>query len=404
MKKWLPALLVLSLFLIWFCAGVGEGGWSNPLAADPVLMEIRLPRIFVALLVGAALSASGAALQALFENPLADPSLIGTSGGAAMGVVLAIAMGWSIAVPLAAFAGAFAVCILILLGHRLVGGGKLGLLVMGFVVSALCGALVSLILFLSDDMALRSAMTWLSGSFSEAGFVSPAYAGGVMLAGLVVLAAVGRRPNTDNIGLENLNIELDERGVPKAHPLTMQTSIPHIFIAGDASNQLPLLHEASDQGKIAGDNAGRYPNIANGLRRSTIGVVFTNPQIASVGLRYAQVRQRYKNPECVAIGEVSFRNQGRSRVMLVNKGHMRVYAEQGSGRFIGAEIFGPAAEHLAHLLAWAHQASMTVPQMLDMPFYHPVIEEGLRTALRDVMAKLKIGGEMHSECKECVGD
>lgn len=219
-----------------------------------------------------------------------------------------------------------------------------------------------------------------------------------------LLAAVGRRPNTDNIGLENLDIELDERGVPKAHPLTMQTSIPHIFIAGDASNQLPLLHEASDQGKIAGDNAGRYPNIANGLRRSTIGVVFTNPQIASVGLRYAQVRQRYKNPECVAIGEVSFRNQGRSRVMLVNKGHMRVYAEQGSGRFIGAEIFGPAAEHLAHLLAWAHQAGMTVPQMLDMPFYHPVIEEGLRTALRDVMAKLKIGGEMHSECKECVGD
>jgi len=90
--------------------------------------------------------------------------------------------------------------------------------------------------------------------------------------------------------------------------------------------------------------------------------------------------------------------------MLVNKGHMRVYAEQGSGCFIGAEIFGPAPEHLAHLLAWAHQAGMTVPQMLDMPFYHPVIEEGLRTALRDVMAKLKIGGEMHSECKECVGD
>ena len=218
-----------------------------------------------------------------------------------------------------------------------------------------------------------------------------------------LLAAAGRIPNTDNIGLENLDIKRDTRGVPVAHPLTMQTSIPHIFIAGDASNQLPLLHEASDQGKIAGDNAGRYPHIANGLRRSTIGVVFTNPQIASVGLRYAQVRQRYKNPECVAIGEVSFRNQGRSRVMLVNKGHMRVYAEQGSGRFIGAEIFGPAAEHLAHLLAWAHQAGMTVPQMLDMPFYHPVIEEGLRTALRDAMAKLKIG-EVHSECKECVGD
>ena len=130
--------------------------------------------------------------------------------------------------------------------------------------------------------------------------------------------------------------------------------------------------------------------------------MFTDPQIATVGMKYAQMRERYKNPECVVVGEVSFQNQGRSRVMLVNKGRLRVYAEQGSGRFIGAEMAGPAAEHLAHLLAWAHQMRMTVPQMLDMPFYHPVIEEGLRTALRDAMAKLKIG-EVHSECKECVG-
>ncbi|HFB4994101.1 TPA: dihydrolipoyl dehydrogenase [Neisseria gonorrhoeae] len=203
-----------------------------------------------------------------------------------------------------------------------------------------------------------------------------------------MLAAVGRRPNVDNIGLENININKDARGVPVADPLTMQTSIPHIFIAGDASNQLPLLHEAADQGKIAGDNAGRYPNIGSGLRRSTIGVVFTSPQIGFVGLKYAQVAAQYQADEFV-IGEVSFKNQGRSRVMLVNKGHMRLYAEKATGRFIGAEIVGPAAEHLAHLLAWAHQMKMTVPQMLDMPFYHPVIEEGLRTALRDADAKLK---------------
>ena len=119
-----------------------------------------------------------------------------------------------------------------------------------------------------------------------------------------------------------------------------------------------------------------------------IGVVFTNPQIASVGLKYAQVAAKYQPNEFV-IGEVSFRNQGRSRVMLVNKGHMRLYAEKATGRFIGAEVVGPAAEHLAHLMAWAHQMKMTIPQMLDMPFYHPVIEEGLRTALRDADAKLK---------------
>ncbi len=218
-----------------------------------------------------------------------------------------------------------------------------------------------------------------------------------------LLAAIGRKPNTDNIGLENIDIERDERGVPKAHPLTMQTSIPHIFIAGDASNQLPLLHEASDQGKIAGENAGAYPAIRPGLRRSLIGVVFSDPQIAVIGMRYAQVRDSFKNPACVVVGEVSFKNQGRSRVMLKNRGHLRVYAEQGSGRFLGAEMVGPAAEHIAHLLAWAHQQKMTVQQMLEMPFYHPVIEEGLRTALRDVFTRLDLSGKFSRDCDECPG-
>ena len=58
------------------------------------------------------------------------------------------------------------------------------------------------------------------------------------------------------------------------------------------------------------------------------------------------------------------------------------------GRLLGAELVGPRAEHLAHLLAWAHQSGMTVADMLKMPFYHPVVEEGLRTALRDACRKL----------------
>jgi dihydrolipoamide dehydrogenase len=74
--------------------------------------------------------------------------------------------------------------------------------------------------------------------------------------------------------------------------------------------------------------------------------------------------------------------------MLKNQGIARLYADPTTGRFLGAEIAGPRAEHLAHLLAWAHQAELTIDQMLAMPFYHPVVEEGLRTALRDVAAKL----------------
>ena len=218
-----------------------------------------------------------------------------------------------------------------------------------------------------------------------------------------LLAAIGRKPNVDNLGLDALDLELDGRGVPKADPATMQTSLPHIFIAGDASNQLPLLHEAADQGLIAGTNAGRFPQVTAGLRRSQIGVIFSDPQIASIGLRWQQITERYDHCGCYAVGEVSFDNQGRSRVMGVNKGHLRIYAEHGSGRLLGAEMVGPAAEHLAHLLAWSHQQKMTVAQMLDMPFYHPVIEEGVRTALRDLSKQLRLAEDLAGECAECPG-
>lgn len=216
-----------------------------------------------------------------------------------------------------------------------------------------------------------------------------------------VLAATGRVPNTDKLGLENTGIELDERGVPTADAHTMQCGDSHIFIAGDASNMIPLLHEASDQGTIAGQNAGRYPQVRAGLRRAKIAAVFSDPQIAMVGESFKEISQRLGSCNCFEIGEVSFENQGRSRVMLKNKGHMRVYAEHGTGLFLGAEFIGPQAEHIAHLLAWAVQNKMTVPQMLDMPFYHPVIEEGLRTALRDLNAKLKFGPDILNHCMEC---
>lgn len=193
-----PVPLILALTataaFVWFCTGIGFGEWQMPHQADETVRAIRLPRVWAALLVGAALAAAGAALQALFENPLADPSLIGTSGGAALGVIGVLAFGiGGIGVPLAAFLGALAVCLLILAAHKLLGGGTLGLLVLGFVLSAFSAALVSLILFLSDDLVLRSATVWLSGSLAEAGFTPPAYAAGAMLAGLALLLGAGRK-------------------------------------------------------------------------------------------------------------------------------------------------------------------------------------------------------------------
>jgi len=198
-----------------------------------------------------------------------------------------------------------------------------------------------------------------------------------------VIAATGRRPNVGTLGLEHTSLPLDAGGVPVFDPLTLQVGSSHVFIAGDANNDRPLLHEAADEGRIAGNNAGRFPRVSPGKRRSPIAVVFSDPQIAMVGTTYAELAGRN-----VVTGEVSFNDQGRSRVMRKNEGLLRLYANPADGRFLGAEMVGPRAEHLAHLLAWAHQSGSTVADMLAMPFYHPVIEEGLRTALRDACRQL----------------
>jgi dihydrolipoamide dehydrogenase len=199
-----------------------------------------------------------------------------------------------------------------------------------------------------------------------------------------LLVATGRLPNVDRLAIDRAGIALDGKGVPLFDQHTLQAGTSAIFIAGDAANDVPLLHEAADEGRIAGDNAARFPNVAPGVRRAGIGVVFSDPQIAVIGGGWHAQR-----PGSFATGRVSFEDQGRSRVMLANKGVLHVYGELGSGRFLGAEMVGPRAEHIAHLLSWAVQNKMTVAKMLEMPYYHPVIEEGLRTALRDLDAQLK---------------
>jgi dihydrolipoamide dehydrogenase len=206
-----------------------------------------------------------------------------------------------------------------------------------------------------------------------------------------LLAATGRSANVDAIGIERTTIDRDAAGIPISDAATAQTTgaagPSSIFMAGDASNFIPLLHEAADEGGIAGENAARLAagkTPVCGLRRAPLNVVFTDPQIAIVGGGW-----RSLEPGRFAIGRVSFENQGRSRILLKNQGLLHVYGDIATGRLLGAEMIGPAAEHLGHLLAWSLQNQMTIEQMLEMPFYHPVIEEGLRTALRDLDAKLR---------------
>lgn len=200
-----------------------------------------------------------------------------------------------------------------------------------------------------------------------------------------IFISAGRMPNIDPCGLPGICKELSLKGLPLYSKETFQLKEhPHIFFAGDVNGDKPILHEASDEGKACGFNAVRDTPTAF-QSRVPLAITFSDPNIA-----YAGKTSKILDDEGVdyQVGRVSFEGQGRSIVKLKEIGMLKVYGETKSGRLLGAEMFGPDIEHIAHLLAWAVGQNMTVNQALSMPFYHPVIEEGLRTALRDLRDKV----------------
>lgn len=200
-----------------------------------------------------------------------------------------------------------------------------------------------------------------------------------------IVAAVGRQPNLKSLNLENIGVELDKRHIPMYDRTTMQIHNKPIYIAGDANKTRPLLHEAADEGRIAGFNAAQLEqNNQCFERRVPIHILFTQPNIIRVGQSFRDSEAR----DCV-IGEVTFYDQGRAKIENENAGILRVYGTKETGQLLGAEGIAPAGEHIAHLLAWAVQKQMTAVDLLQLPFYHPVIEEGMRTALRDMVKHVK---------------
>ena len=195
-----------------------------------------------------------------------------------------------------------------------------------------------------------------------------------------VLAASGRPPHLDNLDLKITGLDLNEKNIPIFNSDTMQCGSSSVFIAGDIDNDRPVLHEASRQGKIAGENAARFPNVQAEPASPPFAVVFTSPDIAKIGASLKQL-----TGDGV---EGKSDDNGRARVDGANVGLIKIYARRSDGVIAGGEMFGLDVEHLAHLVAWTVQLQMKVKDILQLPFYHPTVEEGLRTALRDVMEKL----------------
>lgn len=201
-----------------------------------------------------------------------------------------------------------------------------------------------------------------------------------------LLVSVGRTPNVYGLRLERLGVDLADDGRLPFDRGTMQIADLPVFIAGDVDGDRAVLHEASHEGQVAGYNAVHEPPLAF-RRRAPLAIAFTDPNICAVGEGWDDFKNRN-----VAVGEARF-DSGRAIVMRREGGLIRIYADRDSGRLLGAALIAPSGEHLAHALAWCIQRRLTVFDLLEMPFYHPVIEETVQSALADLAGGVKIGND-----------
>lgn len=198
-----------------------------------------------------------------------------------------------------------------------------------------------------------------------------------------VLVASGRHSHLKTMDIENAGISLNRKGLPIYNLETMQCSDAPIFIAGDATEELTLWHEAYDEGRVAADSALSYPQVKGKKRRVPLGIYFSDPQMAIVGRQFHQL-----DSEKIVIGKAPFSKGPRHEIYNVHHGVFYLYVDKSSGAIEGGEIFGKGAEHFAHYLALAISQKLTVHQVLEAPFYHPCLEEVMKAALNQAMFQL----------------
>ncbi|WP_111896099.1 dihydrolipoyl dehydrogenase [Acinetobacter sp. MB5] len=201
-----------------------------------------------------------------------------------------------------------------------------------------------------------------------------------------LLNATGRRSNLSSLQLGNIEPDFKETKHLPIDEHTRQLGQYPIFIVGDAATSTPVQHEAAHEGKMAVHNCLNYPTLKNIKNLTPLSIVFSSPEMASVGQTYRELQT--KNIHFI-IGKVSYEKQGRALVLGKNQGAIELYIDANSRQLLGAELFVESAEHLAHLLSWMISEQLTLDEILEKPFYHPTLEEGLRTALKHARRQLQ---------------
>ncbi|WP_235496680.1 iron ABC transporter permease [Leifsonia sp. Root4] len=184
--------------------GLDVGPAANP-TGDVALWTIRFPRIVLALLIGAALAASGTLMQAVFSNPLAEPSVVGVSSGAALGAATAIVFGWTFlgewSVALAAFIAGLATTLFVYFASRTRGKTEVVTLVLtGIAINAFAGAALALLTFLGDSASREQIIFWQLGSLNGARWQQVAIIAPLVLIGLIVAFSLARTLDLFSLG------------------------------------------------------------------------------------------------------------------------------------------------------------------------------------------------------------
>ncbi len=203
--------------------------------------------------------------------------------------------------------------------------------------------------------------------------------GGRRIVADALLLATGRSALLEGLGLAAAGVEVRDGRVVCGDE--MQTSNRRIFVAGDATGEELILHVASQEGRVAGQNAAAEMCAARVDRRLSMQVVFTDPPLATLGLAEAQAARQGR---AVVTSQIRFPETGRAITQDVRHGVCKLVADVDRGEILGAQILGPRADDLIHTLAAVMQHHGTAADMLSMPWYHPTLSEVFLSLARGI--------------------
>jgi dihydrolipoamide dehydrogenase len=196
-----------------------------------------------------------------------------------------------------------------------------------------------------------------------------------------VLVAVGRRPNSDQIGLETVGVKTDSHGFIQVNK-KMQTNMPEIYAIGDVVGPPMLAHKASKEGVVAAEVIGGLNSEAD--FRAIPGVVFTDPEIATVGLTETQAKEKGYEP---IVGKFPFTALGRALIAGETEGFVKIVGDKASSLVLGVHIVGAEASNLISEAALAIEMGATLEDIGLTVHPHPTLPEGIMEAAEAAKGK-----------------